>query len=75
MTLELLIYWHSSKKRKLNQKQIVPDYGIQIDDEVDTMSLDELFDKGVVPQSEKKFCTLIHHCIMNLNIVWIQTLK
>lgn len=55
MMLELLIYWHSSKKRKLNQKQIVPDYGIQIDDEVDTMSLDELFDKGVVPQSEKQF--------------------
>ena len=41
------------KKRPLKRGE-VPDYGIDIDDEVEDMGLDDLFDESVLPQQEKQ---------------------
>lgn len=38
-------------------------------DEVDEMNRNDLLNEGVVPQNEKRIEKLIHHCIMNLNII------
>ena len=42
------------KKKRPLKKGEVPDYGIDIDDEVEDMGLDDLFDEPVLPQQEKQ---------------------
>ena len=42
------------KKKRPLKKGEVPNYGIDIDDEVEDMGLDDLFDQPVLPQQEKQ---------------------
>ena len=42
------------KKKRPLKKGEVPDYGIDIEDEVEDMGLDNLFDQPVLPQQEKQ---------------------
>ena len=42
------------KKKRPLKKGEVPNYGIDIDDEVEDISLDDLFDQPVLPQQEKQ---------------------
>ena len=41
-------------RRKTKKKERVPDYGINIDDEVEDMNLGDLFDQPVLPEQEKQ---------------------
>ena len=44
-------------KRRALKKGEVPNYGTNIEDEVEDMNLDDLFDETVLPQQEKQLVT------------------